>query len=309
MTKVDGGLSPYSRYLYEFQRDVRRPDRPPPPAACDCQIHVYADAKDYPFNPGRFYDPPPDTTFKHARAMHRTLGFTRGVVVHTSVNGTDNRLLLDALAADPVNYRGIALVDGSTSDAELDALHAAGVRGARFQFKRSWGDGVSGGGKVHERDDFLRTVERIAKRGWVVKLRTSGPELLEHEKLFRELTDVKVVIDHLGHLEVRLGVQQPAAQLILELLRQPNWWIQLSNGAKHSDAPYDDAVAIARAFIAAAPGRAIWASDWPHVGYHKPVPNTADLFELLYRYAPDERTFHEILVENPDRLYFGETAD
>ena len=303
MTKIDGGRSPYSRYLYEFQRETRRPARLPPPGACDCQIHVYADASVFPFHPGRFYDPPPDTTFEHARAMHRVLGFQRGVIVHTSVNGTDNRLLLDCLATDNRNYRGVALVDDSFSDAALDALHAAGVRGARFQFKRSWGNGANTTGTVHQADDFERIVDRIARLGWVVKLRTSGPELIEHEALFRRLTSVRVVIDHMGHLDMRLGVEQPACQLILDLLSRPNWWMQLSNGPKHSDPPYDDAVAVARSFIAAAPDRTVWASDWPHVGYHKPVPNTADLFELLYRYAPDEGTLHKILVENPARLY------
>jgi 2-pyrone-4,6-dicarboxylate lactonase len=308
MTKVDGGRSPYSRYLHELEREIRTPRRLPPPGAWDTQIHVYGDPQRYPYHPGRFYDPPDDTGMANARAMHRILGFDRGVIVHTSVNGTDNRLLLDCLAEDPEHYRGVALIDDSVTDAELRRLHAAGVRGARFQFKRNWGDGVAGQGKIHPHDDFLRSVERIGKLGWAVKLRTSGPELIEHEALFRSLTGVNVVIDHLGHLDMRLGVGQPAAQLILDLLKQPNWWIQLSNGPKHADAPYDDAVAIACAFIAVAPDRAIWASDWPHVGYHKPVPNTTELFELLERYAPDPAQYHRILIENPQRLYGSDAA-
>jgi len=303
MTKVDGGVSPYSRYLYELQRAIRPPKRPPPPGAWDTQIHVYGDPDRFPYDAGRFYTPPPDTDFANADAMRRVLGFDRTVIVHTSVNGTDNRLLLDCLAQDPEHYRGVALVDNSLSNADLRTLHAAGVRGARFQFKRNWGDGVAQEGKIHPHDDFLRIVERIGKLGWAVKLRTSGPELIEHEALFRKLSGVRVVIDHLGHLNMRLGVDQPAAQLIRDFLTSPDWWIQLSNGAKHSDAPYDDAVAVARSFIAVAPDRAIWASDWPHVGYYKPVPNTTDLFELLERYAPDPAQYRRILVENPQRLY------
>ena len=136
-----------------------------------------------------------------------------------------------------------------------------------------------------------------------MKLRTSPIELIENEALFRELEGVNVVIDHLGHLDMPAGLRQPGAQAILELLRKPNWWIQLSNGPKHSDPPYGDVVEIARAFIAAAPDRALWASDWPHPGYGKPVPNTTDLLELLFRYAPGDDQLQAILVDNPARLF------
>ena len=139
MTKVDGGASPHSRYLYEYQPEIRRPQRALPRGSCDVQVHIYSGDIDYPMDPGRMYDPPAGATFEAAQRVHRGLGIERGVLVHSTVHGTDNRLLVESLAKDPEHYRGIALIADTTTDAELLALDRAGVRGVRFQFKRSWG--------------------------------------------------------------------------------------------------------------------------------------------------------------------------
>ena len=66
--------------------------------------------------------------------MHKTIGFDRGVIVHSAIYGSDHRLLLNALESldDLGRYRGIGIIDDSVSDNELARLHAAGVRGARF---------------------------------------------------------------------------------------------------------------------------------------------------------------------------------
>ena len=66
---------------------------------------------------------------------------------------------------------------------------------------------------------------------------------------------------------------------------------------------YDDTVELAQAFIAAAPDRAIWATDWPHILYRGKVPNDADLIELLFRFAPDADARQKILVDNPAKLF------
>jgi predicted TIM-barrel fold metal-dependent hydrolase len=285
-----------THYQYEFQPDTRRPQPLPPAGAWDCQIHVFGDRDAYPLAATRWYDPPFHATFDLAQNMHATLGIARAVLVQPAAYGTDFRLLLACLAANP-SYRATTLIDDSVSDAQLHELHTAGVRGIRFHFKSSTGP-------VPDARDFERAVERIAPLGWHVKVRTTGDDLLRHEALFRRVADVPIVIDHMGHLEMKLGVDQPACRTIVDLLRSaPNFWVMLSNAPKHSDPPYDDAVAIGRAFVAAAPDRVIWGSDWPHLDFRKPVPNTADLLELAYRYAPDAAALQKIFVTNPGRLY------
>ncbi len=63
---------------------------------------------------------------------------------------------------------------------------------------------------------------------------------------------------------------------------------------------------MARAYVAAAPDRCVWGSDWPHPGYWGPMPNDGTLLDLFARWAPDPVTRSAILVDNPHRFYgFG----
>jgi 2-pyrone-4,6-dicarboxylate lactonase len=81
----------------------------------------------------------------------------------------------------------------------------------------------------------------------------------------------------------------------------------ISNGNRLSPmaSGWDDAIPIARAFIAAAPDRIIWGTDWPHVQWRKPrMMNDAEAVELLYRYVDhDAALLQKILVDNPARLH------
>src|SRR5262249_9796193 len=131
-----------------------------------------------------------------------------------------------------------------------------------------------------------------------------GSEYVEHAELFRALT-LPTVIDHMGHFYFKDGPDQPVIALILELLERENFWIMLSNADRRSALvfPWDDALPFAQRFLAAAPDRAIWGTDWPHTHYQGKMPNDADLLELLYRFAPDAKTQTDILVRNPTRLF------
>lgn len=66
------------------------------------------------------------------RAVQARLGTQRAVLVTPSTYGADNRPMLDALAQMGGQARGVAVIDGSESDAQLQALHGAGVRGIRL---------------------------------------------------------------------------------------------------------------------------------------------------------------------------------
>ena len=116
-----------------------------------------------------------------------------------------------------------------------------------------------------------------------------------------------MVIDHMGHLDLSLGLGQPAMRWILDRLKDENWWVKLSNGNRDSsmETGWDDAIPFAKAFIAAAPDRMIWGTDWPHTGWRKQrMMNDAELVELLYRYVDkDDDLLRRILVINPARLH------
>ena len=62
------------------------------------------------------------------------LGFARNVIVQATCHGADNRAMVDACKAANGKARGVATVRRSVTDEELQELHAAGVRGVRFNF-------------------------------------------------------------------------------------------------------------------------------------------------------------------------------
>lgn len=280
-----------------FQRDTRTPAEKAPPGSWDCQVHVFADFARYPIRAGAAY-PPPLATIDDMRRMHRALGIERGCIVQATAYGTDHTLLLDLLAEEP-GYVGVAIIDDTTTDAQLVRLHAGGVRSARFNFARFLKMAPSPA-------TFRRAIDRIAELGWIAKIHCVGDELIEHADLFRPL-ELPTVIDHMGHFYFRDGLGQPVVPLILELLAKPNVWIMLSNADRRSATghPWDDALPFARLFVEKAPDRCIWATDWPHAHYAGRMPNDADLLELLGRMVPDAALRRRILVDNPARLWGG----
>jgi predicted TIM-barrel fold metal-dependent hydrolase len=275
-----------------------------PKNTCDTHLHVFADAKTYPANPKALYAPPEDCNYATLHALHAAMGVDRAVLVQPTIYGTDHRLLYDILKAAPrQNYRGVAIVDDSVSDAELDRLNSVGVRGARFNF----GSRFKLAPSVVQ---FRRGLARVRELGWFVKIFGFEDDFLIVADELRRI-DFPAIIDHLGGPDYRRGTQQPAVRLVLELLQKGNWWIGLSNGdlRSHAGYPWDDAVEFGRLFYAAAPDRCLWGTDWPHVhrfirpdkdehsdyGFDHEMQRVA----LLERYLPDRAALDRVLVDNP----------
>ena len=100
-----------------------------PALACDCHHHIYD--RRYPADPSATLLPD-DATVADYRLLQQRLGLQRNVIVQPSTYGVDNRLLVDSLGAFGESSRGVAVVDTGVTDAQLRALHTAGVRGIRF---------------------------------------------------------------------------------------------------------------------------------------------------------------------------------
>ena len=133
------------------------------------------------------------------------------------------------------------------------------MRGARFNF----------GGRFKlapSIDDFRRGLDRVRELGWFVKVFGFEDDFLPVADELRKI-DFPAIIDHMGGPDYRRGTAQPAIRLILDLLKNGNWWIGLSNGdlRSHTGSPWDDAVEFGRMFYEAAPDRCLWGTDWPHV--------------------------------------------
>lgn len=243
-------------------------------------------------------------SMEEAHAMHRAIGIERAVLVETGQPTPGHEVLVDQLRSHP-RLRGVALVDDASSDAQLDALHEAGVRGVRFHF-------VSFLDRRPRPEVFERTVARAAARGWHVLLHVEPASLLELGDLIRDLA-LPVVIDHCAHIKPAAGMEDPAFQKLLSLHRLTHCWVKLSSADRWSatGAPdYSDAVPMGRAVLENAPERVLWATDWPHVMYKNPAspgdppPAPRDLMNLLMQITfNDAALLRHVLVDNPARLY------
>jgi len=229
--------------------------------------------------------------------MAGPLGLSRAVIVQPKCYGTDNRCTLDAIAQLNGQGRGIAVVDANVSDAELERLHAGGIRGVRFSL---WNPSDA----VVTMSMLEPVAQRIAPLGWHVQVHLSAAQIIEAQTVIARLP-VPAVFDHLGRLPPSEGIANPAFAFIAKQLEAGKAWVKLSGAYLNTEvgAPaYSDASAVARAYVRLAPERLLWGSDWPHVTEASP-PNGAELMGLLEAWLDGEALRRQVLVENPARLY------
>lgn len=271
-----------------------------PADACDAHCHVFGPGDVFPYSDNRRYTPP-DAPAAKLRALHELLGIERVVLVQASVHGHDNRAMLDAIAQSPDSYRGVAMVGAGVSDAELAALHKAGVRSVRFNFVQHLGG-------APDLPTVLHMAGRIKPLGWHLVLHLDAEDLVTY-RAFLDTLPVPFVIDHMGRTMVAHGLGQQACAMMLDLMRDERAWVKVSGAERISQTlsaqgqPYADAVPFARQLIAAAPDRVLWGTDWPHPNVRE-MPDDGKLVDLLPLFCDDAVQLKKLLVDNPTRLYW-----
>jgi predicted TIM-barrel fold metal-dependent hydrolase/predicted NBD/HSP70 family sugar kinase len=280
-----------------------------PPGACDCHVHVFGAAAEYPFVASRGYTPPPAGAADLLN-LQAALSLSRVVIVQPSVYGSDNSCTLDGMRRlGPERARGVAVIDDKTTAAELKAMHAAGIRGVRVNLETS---GMAD--PAQSRRNLAAAVTRVAALGWHVQVytRLSVVEAV-HDDVMQ--SDVPIVFDHFGGAQAAGGVGQPGFAALLALVRAGKAYVKVSGHYRSSTkAPaFDDVAPLARALIAANPDRIVWGTDWPHPHHALPgkeaeITPSFDIDDglalaQLPRWAPTAATRHKILVDNPARLY------
>ncbi|UPY35440.1 amidohydrolase family protein [Sediminicoccus sp. KRV36] len=265
-----------------------------PEGSCDSHFHIFGPYDRFPLSATRPYTPPP-ALIAHYLDMARTLGLTRRVVVQASVYGTDNAVTMDAVAQfGHDNARAIVVVDDAATGAELRRLADAGAVGVRF-------NAVSGNGTPVEQLESL--ARRVADLGWHIQLYMKGDVLMALAPRLATLP-VPLVLDHMAGVNAAHGPDGAALSAALRLIEAGRAHVKLC-GYRASVAPYADLTPIARRFVAAAPERCVWGTDWPHTQFQTPAQMLDDgmLLDWLSEWVPDAATRRRILVENPAALY------
>lgn len=273
-----------------------KPHMDVPANACDAHIHIYDPRFPMPMPDRRAVD---RATVADYRLLQGRIGTSRVVVVQPAAYGTDNRVTTDAIAQlGRDRARGIAVVHPDVSDEALAALDAAGIGGVRFtQFDPKTA--------VTSADMIEPVAARIHALGWHVQLHLRGDQIVAMADMIGRLP-CTIVFDHMARLPQPEGIRHPAFAIVARLLDRGRTWVKLSGAYLDSRAgapAYPDVHDVARAWIAHAPQRMVWGSDWPHPTERDVKPDDARLLDLLGAWAPDAGVRERILVENPARLY------
>ena len=280
--------------------DPKTPDFKPPAGAVDAHCHVFGPADAFPFAPERKYTPG-DAGKEMLFALRDHLGLSRNVIVQASCHGKDNSAMIDALQAADGRARGVAVVAHDIADDELDQMHAAGVRGVRFNFVKRLVDATP-------REVFMATAERVQRLGWHIVVYFEAPDLADLTPFLKQLPGI-VVVDHMGRPDVTQPADGPGFQAFANLMADmPNLWTKVSCPERLTVAgpPYDDVVPFQRHLVEHFSDRVLWGTDWPHPNMKSHRPDDGLLVDTIARIAPTAALQQALLVDNPMRLYWSD---
>lgn len=268
-----------------------------PRGAIDTQMHAYLPRfPALPGGPGLPPDPLP-TPDDYIETME-WLGIEWVVVTQGNAHQFDNGCLLACMEAFGARAKGVAVVTGQTSDAEMEALAAKGVVGARIM---DLPGGAVGLDRLEEVDD------RAAAFGWMMAIQFDGSAILDHEDRLGALKS-RWVLDHHGKFFAGVTPDDPQVDAVKRLIDKGKTWFKFAGCYESSltgGPEFADIAAVARAIAAYAPERIVWGSNWPHNAAKRSedYPSDADLLDTVLGWLPDNRARHLALVDNPQELF------
>ncbi|RWA09488.1 hypothetical protein EKO27_g5609 [Xylaria grammica] len=298
-----------------------------PNGGWDTHHHIFEPAL-FPYSPQRHLTPPAATVEQFVD-FKRKLGLNGSVLTHGMSYGDDCTSLkafVPLLGSETT--RAIGIIDPqTTSDADLIAMHKAGIRGIRINLYRY---------KAMEdvelqKKAIIDHAARVAKLslGWNLTMTTIHTEFWSELAPFVEATmaksGIQLITDHFGLLKAASMLpsqyhedpsRQPGFAHVMKLVRDGHLWVKLSAPYRVSERPdYADVKFLVRAFFDANKYRLVWGSDWPHTPRMRvrlpeealtetPFLEVDDLAWLksLRSWLSDEE-WDLLMVENPKALF------
>jgi 2-pyrone-4,6-dicarboxylate lactonase len=283
----------------DWHPNPTRPKFVVPAGAVDAHCHVFGPGDVFPFAPERKYTPC-DASREQLFALRDFLGFEKNVVVQATCHGSDNSALLDVLEHSNDMARGVVTVKSDVTEAELERMHALGVRGVRFNYVKRLVD--------PKPDDYYRgIIEKIKPLGWHVVLYFEPADLAEKWNFFTSL-GVPIVVDHMGRPDVSKPLDNPDFELFLKFMRENDVWAKVScpDRLTVSGSPlYSDVVPFAKAVVEQFADRVLWGTDWPHPNMKKEMPDDGILVDYVPSIAVTSELQQKLLVTNPNNLYWS----
>ena len=263
-----------------------------PITGIDTHAHIFC--RGLPLAEVRRYAPDYDATVDDYLACLKRANLSHGVLVQPSFLGTNNDFMLDALRRHPNQLRGIAVVDPTVEDAELDAMDAAGVVGIRLNLMglplQNYGD-----------EPWADLWRRLSKRNWLVEIHRHAKDLpLILPQLLS--SGMRIVVDHYGRPDPLAGVDDPGFHALLSLASSGQIWVKLS-AAYRNESSLAQATAMSQMLVEAfGTAHLLWGSDWPHTQFEDKAKH-ADERALLDQLLPDPLMRRSVLVDTPATVF------
>ncbi|WP_313958370.1 amidohydrolase family protein [Chelativorans salis] len=281
--------------MIERKLSGEKPRTPMPAGATDTQMHMYLPG--FPALPGGPDLPEGLPGPDDYRKVMEWLGIERVVITQGNAHQADNSCLVACLKEMGPAARGVAVITGETSDAEMQALHAAGVRGARIMDLPGGAVGL----------EALEAVDRRAKTfGWCLAVQFDGTHLLEHLPRLERL-ESRYIIDHHGKFFSGVSPQSPEIDALKHLVDRGNCWFKFAGcyeSSRSGPPDFEDIAAVAREMAAYAVERIVWGTNWPHnlVKRTEDYPDDAALLDTVLGWVPAEH-HRKVLVDSPAALF------
>jgi predicted TIM-barrel fold metal-dependent hydrolase len=282
----------------QFPPASKPPQTRAPHNACDTHVHLVGAPDDFPLWEGRVENPAHGADFEGYLDLYKThldtLGFTRGVIVHSILYGGDNSITIETVRRLGAGFRGVGLLPDDATDASLDHFVDSNLAAVRLNY-------VHGG--LLSWAGARAMAPRLADRGLHIQM------LLHSHLHMVEIADdirampVPVVIDHLGWPDLTLGTDDPWFQTLLGLVADGHAYIKLSAPYRmHDDltrsAPFVAALATANS------ERCLWGSDWPHLMLNgATMPDASTLLDAFHDTVTNDRDRKTILSDAPAQLF------
>lgn len=268
------------------------------PAILGIDGHAHVFSRKLKLTASARYSPGYDATLEMYQGQLRDHGLSHGVLVQPSFLGTDNRYLLEALSQAPGHFRGVVVVEPTISRAALEQMGRLGVLGIRLNLM----------GKAlpdFRAPEWAALFRHVAELDWHVELHRSVADIPE---LIKGLIPfgMKIVIDHFGRPDARLGLDQPGFREVLELGSSGQLWMKVS-GVYRLEASLSQNIDFARKALpllvqSFGPKRLVWGSDWPHTQHEDTVGYSAAIKQLqALECSPP--LMRSLLVEAPRVLF------
>ncbi|MBL8302748.1 MAG: amidohydrolase family protein [Ideonella sp.] len=224
-----------------------------PSPGWDCHVHVFDSAAAV--QPGHYR--PAHRPLAQVEAEAAALGVGHLVLVQPSVYGSDNTLLLAALAEAPGRHRGVVVLADDVAPAQLDAMASLGVCGARLNCVSPVGEAADLSAS------FARLAPLLRPRGWHLQWYAQAGQLAQIAELHQG-SGLVCVLDHLAGLHAGLAHDDPAWGALARLAAQ-GAWVKLSGWYRLGAVePYEALQPTIRRVAALFSERLVWGSDWPH---------------------------------------------